>query len=446
MDDGGSSAVWILFVILLFVNYVVSGFSAAIRVARPEDERDEEKRERQTKLIRKVLSDQSDFVDTVYLVTTLCSMGLGAFCAVSLQRYLFKIMQIYISAADRYSLFISILSGLIAGLIVLYVILTFAVDIPRRLGAHSPSRWISRWSFVIHLLIILFRPLTFIISGSAKGVLYIFGVRGTALKGDVTEEEIRSLVVEGHEQGVIQQTEAEMIANIFEFSDKEAKDIMTHRNEMIVMDCNLSLDEAVTFMLARRNSRFPVYEDNIDTIIGIAHLRDAVKYRENHPENRNLALRQLQSVLRQPVFVPETKNIDVLFQQMQKEKTQMVIVIDEYGQTSGLVAMEDILEEIVGNILDEYDVDVNHIFPAGNKNEFYLDGRTPLEEITRRFGINFDEIAFETLNGFLISQMDRIPEPNDHFTTEYGGYRFKIMSTADRKIQRVLLTKLEETI
>ena len=120
----------------------------------------------------------------------------------------------------------------------------------------------------------------------------------------------------------------------------------------------------------------------------------------------------------------------------------MVIVIDEYGQTADLIAMEDILEEIVGNIMDEYDVDENHITPTGNKNEFIIDGRTPLEDLTKRFGIEFEDDHYETVNGFLMEEMDKVPDANEHFTTDYGGFRFHVLSVADRQVQRVALTRL----
>ena len=259
---------------------------------------------------------------------------------------------------------------------------------------------------------------------------------------DVTQEELRNMVSEGQEQGVLDQAEADMISNIFEFSEKEARDIMTHRGDMITIDASMTLEEAVHFMLSKRNSRFPVFEENIDHIIGIVHRSDAVKYREDHPEAKKEPIQSIEEILRAPVFVPETKNIDDLFSQMQKGKQQMVIVIDEYGKTEGLIAMEDILEEIVGNILDEYDLDENHISATSNKNEFILDGRTRLEEMEKRFGLTFEDDRYETLNGFMISQMDRIPEDTDHFTCEYQGFRFHILTASRGQVKRLLLTRL----
>jgi len=280
---------------------------------------------------------------------------------------------------------------------------------------------------------------------SVNGILRLFGMRLDDSLSDVTEEEIISMVNEGHEQGVLLATEAEMITNIFEFGDKEAHDIMTHRNQIVAVEGSTPLKEAIEFMLDNSNSRFPVYEENLDHIIGILHLRDAMRMHAlgEEGENKNLPVKEIEGLLREAVFIPETKNIDALFQMMQSTKTQMVIVVDEYGQTSGLLAMEDILEEIVGNILDEYDEDEEHIEATDNADEYIIEGKTPLEELEERFAISFEEEEFETLNGFLISKLDKIPEEDEDFDIDVDGYNFKILSVENKMIQSVLVTKIK---
>lgn len=231
-----------------------------------------------------------------------------------------------------------------------------------------------------------------------------------------------------------------MISNIFEFGDKEAQDIMTHRNNIVAIDGEMMLKDAIRFMLEGKNSRYPVYEETIDHIIGILHLKDAMRF---HADGNKMdcPIRELGGLLREPNFVPQTKHIDELFREMQEEKLQMVIVVDEYGQTDGLIAMEDILEEIVGNILDEYDEDTEHI-EEKSEDEYLIEGKTPLEELEERLHITFDEEEFETLNGFLISKMDRIPEPDEQFSMDYKGYHFQILSVENKMIQSVLVTRL----
>lgn len=262
-------------------------------------------------------------------------------------------------------------------------------------------------------------------------------------EGDVTEKEIISMVNEGHEQGVLQASEAEMITNIFEFGDKEAQDIMTHRKNIIAVDGNMTLQDAVSFVINENKSRYPVYDGDIDHIIGVLHYKDAVRVQEAGKDKGILEkrIKCIDGLVREAVFIPETRNIDALFHSMQSMKMQMVIVVDEYGQTAGLVAMEDILEEIVGNIMDEYDEEEEHI-EEKSENEYIIEGLTPLKELEERFSISFEEEDFETLNGFLISKMDKIPDDDEKFETEVDGYHFKVLSVKNKMIENVLVTKI----
>ena len=231
--------------------------------------------------------------------------------------------------------------------------------------------------------------------------------------------------------------EVEMITNIFEFGDKEASDIMTHRNNITAIDSTMPFKDALHFMLKESNSRYPVYEENLDHIIGVLYLKDAMRFHTSD-ESLNAAVGSVKGLIREAVYVPETKNIDALFRSMQSEKNQMVIVIDEYGQTSGLVTMEDILEEIVGNIMDEYDAEETHIRIRG-ENEYVIEGMTKLADLEERFGIHFEESEF---NGYLISIIDRIPDEGERIEVRIDGYLFQIVKVEKNVIQTVLVTKL----
>lgn len=258
------------------------------------------------------------------------------------------------------------------------------------------------------------------------------------------EENILSMVNESHEQGYIEASEAEMISNIFEFGDKQAQDIMTDRSNITAIEAEMTLNDAMNFMLNESNSRFPVYKENLDHIIGIIYLKDAFRIARNRAL-LDKPIEEVEGLLRTAHFIPETRNVDDLFKAMRATKLQMVIVIDEYGQTSGLVALEDILEEIVGNIMDEYDEDEGHIEEKG-KNKFIIDGMTPLEEIEERFGISFGEVPVETINGYLISKMERIPSDKDRFSINVDGYNFKVIEVENKMVKRVVVAKLPPDI
>lgn len=259
---------------------------------------------------------------------------------------------------------------------------------------------------------------------------------------DHVEKEILSMVSEGNETGALEPNEALMIHNIVGFADKEAADICTKRNDIQAIDKNTGILEALQFMLESSFSRYPVYDDNIDHIIGILYLKDTARVHARYEDN-DLPIDQVPGLIRNAMFVPETMNIDDLFRKMQMKKTQLSVVVDEYGQTTGIVSMEDILEEIVGNIFDEYDVEEHHIRKRrGKPDEYVIDGCTPIEEIENKLGIRIEEGPYETLNGFMISRLDRLPEKNESFVTECDGYSFEILSVENRMILKVSVKKI----
>ena len=222
---------------------------------------------------------------------------------------------------------------------------------------------------------------------------------------DVTEEEIISMVNEGHEQGVLRASEAEMIHNIFEFGDKEAKDIMTHRKNLIAIDWELSYNDAVPFIIENNKSRYPVYLDDIDNIIGVLHIKDAFAFAQKNEVFRT-SIKDIKGLIREVDFVPETLNIHTLFQKMQAKKSHLVIVVDEYGQTSGAVAMEDILEEIVGNIEDEHDEE-EQLIRQNTDGSYTMSGFASLSDVAETLQIPVNDDDFDTLNGFLVSLMEK---------------------------------------
>lgn len=262
-----------------------------------------------------------------------------------------------------------------------------------------------------------------------------------------TEEEILSMVNEGQEQGVILDSEAKMISRIMEFGDKEAQDVMTNRNNIHAFDANITLKEAVEMIMNDHFSRFPVYEETIDHVIGFIYLKDAMRM-QMHEKMNLMSIGSIRRLLRKPVFVPETKSIDSVFRMMQTSKTQMVVVIDEYGQTSGILTLEDILEEIVGNIQDEFDVDDKFVISA-KQDGYIFSGTTPLEYIEELLQIDLEQEEYETLNGFVIGKLEHIPEEGDvGFAFEVSGYDFSVLEVKNRMIQEVGIKrkKMETTV
>jgi putative hemolysin len=439
MDEGLPSVSILAFFVILIIDVFINGFVMALEhVSKEEIEKKSiEKKDSISIKLLALMESRSRLNEAMHILTIVTNMVIGGLIATSIAGYINK----WFGFANG-SVF-HLLLILVTGAIVMIFIMSFGILIPRRLALGNPEKWVYACYYPVSFMAVVLLPVAAISKALAWGVLSAFGIRGDDKILDVTEEEIKSMVSEGQEQGILQESEADMISNIFEFSDKEAQDIMTNRNAMVAIDANVSLKEAVSFMMDTNNSRFPVYLEDIDHIIGIMHIRDAMK-KLSEETDEELPIRKIKGLLRQPKFVPETRNIDSLFHSMQSSKTQMVIVIDEYGQTAGLVTMEDILEEIVGNIMDEYDEDENFIKPTRNAGEFTVDGKTPLEVLEKRFKISFEKSEFETLNGFLISKLDRIPENDEDFQIAVDGYNFKILSVQNHMVESVLLTKLPQ--
>lgn len=256
------------------------------------------------------------------------------------------------------------------------------------------------------------------------------------------QSEIVSMVEEGCQQGIIRSDESEMIKNIFDLASKQAQDVMTHRRHIVGIDCEMTLKDALDFMLNDSHSRFPVYEENMDNVIGILFLKDAMRYM-TQKGFADWKIRDIKGLLREAVFIPETKEVTSLFQMMQSQKLQMVIIADEYGQTAGLVAMEDILEVIVGNIQDEYDND-EPLIQKLDQDTYLISGLAPLEQVEEELGTEFGETEFETLNGYLISKLDKIPDEDEHSQIQANGYLFQIEKVANKMIETVKVQRLPE--
>ena len=273
-----------------------------------------------------------------------------------------------------------------------------------------------------------------------KGFKRIFGKGRWTAGEDLTEQEIMSMVNEGHENGVLQESEAEMINNIFTLDQKEAKDIMTHRKQIMALDGTCSLQEVLAEIRDMGYSRYPVYLDDVDNIIGIIHIKDILNQMLDQT-NMEQQLTKINDLIRPASFIPETRNIDVLFKNMQSQKIHMVIVVDEYGQTSGLVTTEDILEEIVGNIFDEHDAEEEQIVEEAD-GSYVIDGMTDFDDVCELLEIHGEELEdFDTLSGFLISRINKIPVNGEHYQVSAYGYRFDVLLVEHRVIRTVRVTK-----
>lgn len=265
----------------------------------------------------------------------------------------------------------------------------------------------------------------------------LFGSKDAEQKQAETEEEILSLVEEGQEKGLIEDDTKNIIENVFDFDDTVAYEIMTHRRDMTSLEDTDSLKEVVDTAIESGHSRIPVYHEDIDNIIGILYVKDLLKY-VGKPAPSDFKLRAL---VRPAIFVPRTKDCRSLFAFMQKHRTQIAIVVDEYGGTEGVITLEDLIEDILGNIRDEYDDEEDEIRRLDD-GRFTVDGSTSLDDVEELTGVSLSDSDSETVAGFILDKLGRIPSSDEQPFVEYGGLRFTALRTDDRRILEVLIEKL----
>ncbi len=253
-----------------------------------------------------------------------------------------------------------------------------------------------------------------------------------------TEEEILSLVEEGQEKGLIEDDTKSIIENVFDFDDTVAYEIMTHRRDMVAIEDTETLENVVNIAVESGYSRIPVYHDDIDSIIGVLYVKDLLKYVCNEvPKNFRIS-----DIIRKVLFVPRTKDCRSLFSQMNKEKTQIAIIVDEYGGTEGLITLEDLIEDILGNIQDEYDNEEEEIKQISDK-KFHVDGSTSIEDVEELIGEDIYDDDSDTIAGFMLTMLGKVPHVDEHPEVVHKGFRFTVLKVEDRRIEEILIEKID---
>ncbi|HID88270.1 MAG TPA: HlyC/CorC family transporter [Anaerolineae bacterium] len=309
------------------------------------------------------------------------------------------------------------------------LLLTLGQLVPEAIAAAHAEQWALRLTWVVQLTQIVLWPLVRLMVWASNRLAAPFG--GTPFSGTslITEEEIKTLVDAGEEEGVIEENERDMIYSIFAFGDTMVREVMVPRIDIIALDVNTPLPEAVDRVIEAGHSRIPVYEGSIDNIIGLLYAKDLLAYlRDGHDPP------PLRDILRPPYFVPETKKVDDLLRELQQHRIHMAIAVDEYGGTAGLVTVEDILEEIVGEIQDEYDKE-EPIFEQIGEREYIIDARMDLDDVNELFGTELSTEAGETLGGLIYSTLGRVPVPGDRLQVD--GLQIEVLTVKDRRIGKV---------
>ena len=439
MDDPGSI---ILKVVLLFALILVNAFFAMSEMAivTLNDSKMEKMADEGHKKAKKVLrltEDSSRFLSTIQVGVTLAGFLTSAVAATSFSSILTAWLTDVFSITDRSVIgLIASLSLILITIIISYFSLVLGELLPKRIAMHNPESISFRVVGILLFFKAIMRPIVALLSVSTNGMLRIFGINPKDAPQAVTEEEIRMLVDVGEEKGVIEESQKEMINNIFEFDDIVAADVMTHRTDVVAIDINDSFTTVLKTVMEEGYSRIPVYDDDLDDIKGVLYVKDLLKF-----VGQDLPKRGVAKLMRKAYFVPESKKCGELFSEMTEKRIQLAIVSDEYGGFAGIVTIEDLLESIVGNMQDEYD-DEEEEFEKLNDTTYTIDGVTDIEEVEEELGIKLPQGEYDTVAGMIMSILGRIPEENETPMVEVAGCEFTVESINERRIERVKIVKL----
>ena len=327
-------------------------------------------------------------------------------------------------------------AGIATGVLT-FLILIFGEVSPKTMATLKADRMALKIAGIIEFFMLIFTPFIFIINKLATGFLFLLGVDPNTSANVMTEEELRTIVDVSQESGVIEDEERDMIHNVFDFGDSEAKEVMIPRIDMTFVHADATYEELITVFRECKFTRIPVYEDTTDHVIGIINMKDLLLM-EN---TKDFSIR---SLLREPYFTYEHKNISDLFIEMRKSSISLAIVLDEYGVTAGLVTLEDLLEEIVGEIRDEYDMDEEDAIIRLNDREFEVLGATNLDDVSDELGVNFTSDDYDTIGGYCLELLDHLPQRNEIMFTE-DGVLLKITEVDKNRIERIYI-KLPEKL
>lgn len=432
-----------IFLIVFFI--VLNGIFAASEIAlvsanRREIQEDADadgKKAKKAKRVLKLIENPTRFLSTIQIGITMFGFINGVIAADAFSNLISD--QIANWTGFDTLIIIPVVTFIIT-LILTYFQVIFGELVPKRIAMKAPERVSYIFIGFLSVIAVIMKPFVVLLTSSANLIIRLFGINPQDDDDTLSEEELILELNASESKGFIDSSENEMIQNIFEFDSTTVEEVMTHRTEVSAINVNSTRDELVKFVTNEKYTRFPVYEETLDKIVGTLHVKDLLKYLSDHEDKNEF---DIQEILRDPLFVPQSKNTRALFREMKLTKTHIAIVIDEYGGTAGIITFEDLIEEILGNISDEYDEDEEEI-QAISEDRYEIDGLIDLDDVEDLIHAGLPIEDYDTLSGFLLGQLGRFPEADESIVVVYGHYRFEVLSYEDKIIERVLVTRVEE--
>ncbi len=432
-DPAGNSILFDLLLLVFFTllnAYFAGAEMAVVSVNKNRIRSLAEEGNKKAKVIEKLFDDSTRFLSTIQVAITFAGFYSSASAAAGIAPVLTQWLE---GAGVPYSYQIAH-NGVT--LVLMFFNLVFGELVPKRIALQKAEAFCMLTVMPIHYISIVLSPFIKLLSVSTKLVLKLLRMKTEDQEEAVTEEEIKALLKMGNESGTFDDDEREMIDSVFKFDDRTAREIMVPRRDVFAIDIEDPFEDVIDEILETRHSRIPVYEESIDNIIGVLHIKDVViELRKNRLDQADI-----RRMLHKPFFVPETKDADELFRTMQETRHHMAVLVDEYGGFSGIVTIEDLVEEIMGEINEEYEEVVPEI-EAVSENEYLLDGSILIDDLNDELGLKLETENYDTLSGYLIEKLGHIPGKEDRDVIESDSLVFSVEEVKDNRIVRVRLKR-----
>lgn len=419
LDPGDAITILIIVVLLLLSAFFSSAETALTTVSKLKMRALAEDKNKAAMRVIKLLENQSKMLSCILICNNIVNLSASSIST----SFAFTVCR-RIGLEENASIGAGIATGILT-----FLILIFGEITPKTAATINAEKLSLLFSRSILLLTKLLTPVIFIIDKLVLFMLFLLRVDTSGKNKGITEDELRTFVDVSHEEGVIESEERKMITNIVDFGDSIAKDVMIPRLDICMVELSTSYDDLLSLFTENKYARMPVYDDTIDNIVGIINLKDFVFY---NGDKNDFVLRDL---IRDAHVTYEYKNVSELFMEMRKDSIPMTIVLDEYGALSGLITMEDLVEEIVGEIRDEYDADEEDEIQSVSDNEFILLGSTPLSDINERLFLPIESDEYDSISGHIIKLLEHFPAPGEHTEDDYAVYT--VLETEKNRIDKV---------
>lgn len=430
--DGSSSGSFMLIFILVMVNaFFASAEMAIVSLNKTKVALLAENGNKKAIQLLALLKEPSNFLATIQVGITFAGFFASASAATSISSGLAKFLASY---NIPYS---SNIAVLLITILISYITLVLGELVPKRIALQNAES-VAMFSVKPIIFISKFaKPFVWFLSSSTNLLLKILGVKTQGLEEKVSREEIQSLIELGEEQGALNETERNMIDGIIQFDDILAKEVMTPRTETFCLDVSTNIKENIDTILEENYSRIPIYDNDIDNIVGILYMKDIF----SSVVNKGIENISISSIMRKPYMVPETKNINDLLKELQSTKNHMAILIDEYGGFSGIVTLEDLIEEVIGEISDEYDDNSSRIKKVDDKT-YIVDGLLTIAEVNKYLDLDLQSDVIDTIGGLILENLGTLPINGVSHEITVDSINLKILSLDDKRIDKIQLTLL----